>query len=92
MWIIDNSQEVLKIISNISKPRNICTFDFSTLYTSIPHGKLKNKLNGLIRQSFTGMGFEFIKLPINSNAKASWARGMITMSMPSLLFSKLIGL
>jgi hypothetical protein len=42
-WIIDNSMEVHKLLQNSTKnkPRNVITYDFSTLYTSIPHVKLK---------------------------------------------------
>ena len=35
--------------------RNLTTYDFSTLYTSIPHDKLKEKLNDLITRAFKGI-------------------------------------
>ena len=43
MWRVDNSVEVLDKLSicNQKSVRNVRTFDFSTLYTSIPHEKLK---------------------------------------------------
>ena len=44
-WIIDNNFEVRKQLfkSNraISKANSVYSFDFDTLYTSLPHDKLK---------------------------------------------------
>ena len=42
-WVIDNNTEYCKAldrISNRNRARSISTFDFSTLYTKIPHNKL----------------------------------------------------
>ena len=46
MWIVENSVEVIqKIIETKQEPfRNVRTYDFSTLYTSIPHRKLKDQI------------------------------------------------
>ena len=47
MWIVNNSVEVLDQISGCNKRnkvRNVRTYDFSTLYTSIPHKSLKEQL------------------------------------------------
>ena len=47
MFIIDNSMEVHKLMqkSAKNKPRNIITYDFSTLYTSIISTYLKDSRN-----------------------------------------------
>ena len=47
MWIIDNSTAVHSMIADLNRKkqvRNIRTYDFSTLYTSIPHKQLKTQL------------------------------------------------
>ena len=54
MWILKNSKEFLE---NLKAPslhfvNNIKSFDFSTLYTTIPHNKLKFKLKEIINQCF----------------------------------------
>ena len=51
MWILKNSKEYIQ-----SRPLSFCniikTFDFSTLYTTIPHSKLKDKLRELVQLCF----------------------------------------
>jgi hypothetical protein len=45
LWILKNSKDLLEYIQSRSLSCNsIKTFDFSTLYTTIPHSKRKNKL------------------------------------------------
>ena len=48
MWILNNSIELQETLQK--NGRNLTTYDFSTLYTSIPHDKLKEKINGLITE------------------------------------------
>ena len=50
MWILKNSKDLLEYIqsNSLSSCNSIKTFDFSTLYTSIPHSKLKDKLKELV--------------------------------------------
>ena len=54
MWILKTSKDLLEYIQ--SKPLSSCnsikTFDFFTLYTTIPHSKLKNRLRELIQLCF----------------------------------------
>ena len=50
MWIIQNSMELHSTLQK--KGRNLATYDFSTLYTSIPHDKLKEKLGQIIVKAF----------------------------------------
>ena len=54
MWILKNSKELL---DNLKSPSfnnvtSITSFDFSTLYTTIPHQKLKNRLATIVRNTF----------------------------------------
>ena len=54
MWILKNSKELLDHLKspNFNLITNIKSFDFSTLYTTIPHQKLKSRLATIIRNSF----------------------------------------
>ena len=54
MWILKNSKELLDHLKspNFNLITNIKSFDFSTLYTSIPHQKLKSRIATIIRNSF----------------------------------------
>jgi hypothetical protein len=57
MWIIDKSQTVLDQINNFNndmkyKINSINTYDFSTLYTNIPHKQLKKEINLVIKKAF----------------------------------------
>ena len=54
MWILKNSKELLDHLKfpNFNLITNINSFDFSTLYTTIPHQKLKSRLATIIRNSF----------------------------------------
>ena len=64
-WIINNSMEVLTLIDKLNKNRktkHFDTFDFSTLYTSIPHDILLESLNKLIIEAFRIRGATFISV------------------------------
>ena len=54
MWILKNSKDLLQYIQSrsLSSSNSIKTFDFSTLYTTIPHSKLKDKLRELLQLCF----------------------------------------
>ena len=54
-WIIDNSQQVLSALSKInyfSTAKHLDSYDFSTLYTSIPHTSLEEALTSLIKEAY----------------------------------------
>ena len=63
MWIVDNSVKVLDKISkcNKRKVKNVRTYDFSTLYTSIPHSNLKSRIRMAIEQVFNNSGRRYIR-------------------------------
>ena len=56
-WVIQNSQPVLNNIEKINIKKNaktISSFDFSTLYTNIPHSKLLEELSAIVKFMFKG--------------------------------------
>ena len=54
MWILKNSKNLLSSLGHLGvhKATSIQTFDFSTLYTSIPHDLLKSRMNNIINNAF----------------------------------------
>jgi hypothetical protein len=54
MWILKNSKDLLECLKSrsLTSCNSIKTFDFSTLYTTIPHSKLKEKLKALVHLCF----------------------------------------
>lgn len=60
MWIIDNNEHVRTIINRLNKTNamySVDTFDFTTLYTSIPHLELKVQLAKVVTNAFKGKHF-----------------------------------
>ena len=59
-FIIDNNSDVIKCLSKCNKLKNkhksISTYDFKTLYTSIPHGLLKDKMKSFVERIFKRKG------------------------------------
>ena len=56
-WVIQDKKPVVNTIRNLNKRKNaksIMTYDFSTLYTKIPHDKLKEVLHELTDFCFKG--------------------------------------
>ena len=56
-WVIQNNENVIKSINKLNKQnsaKSINTFDFSTLYTKIPHARLLDVLNELVDFCFQG--------------------------------------
>ena len=54
MLILKSSKELLEHLKsqNFNHITSIKSFDFSTLYTTIPHDKLKRRLASIVRNSF----------------------------------------
>ena len=77
-WIIDNNFEVRKQLfkSNraISKANSVYSFDFDTLYTSLPHDKLKLCISSIIKDSFKSSKKAFIRVTPKSAAFSDSAR------------------
>ena len=54
MWILKNSTSLLSSLDQLDVHRatSVETFDFSTLYTSIPHDLLKSRISNLVYNAF----------------------------------------
>jgi hypothetical protein len=68
MWIIDNSTAFHGMIADLNRKkqvRNIRTYDFSTLYTSIPHKQLKTRLSQVIKDAFKASNKSYISVYSN---------------------------
>ena len=54
MWILKNSTSLLSSLDqlDVRTTTSVQTFDFSTLYTSIPHDLLKSRISNLVRNAF----------------------------------------
>ena len=72
MWILKNSKELLENLKSrsFSNVTSIKTFDFSTLYTTLPHEKLKTRLKQIIHNAFVTKNgkirYKYIVLGYNS--------------------------
>jgi hypothetical protein len=72
MWIVHNTKAVHENIATFNRKKdcnNIRTYDFSTLYTAIPHTKLKRQLSWVIGDAFKTSGKKYISVYKNS---AGW--------------------
>ena len=60
-WSIKNSGEVLnRLKSRGFRATSLSTYDFSTLYTTLPHNLIKEKLINLIEWTFKREGLPYI--------------------------------
>ena len=60
-WSIKNSGEILnKLKSRGFLASGLSTYDFSTLYTTLPHNLIKEKLTELIEQTFNREGLLYL--------------------------------
>ena len=67
-WVIQNNRSItqsIKRLNSRNRAHSIYTFDFSTLYTKIPHGKLLFVLNSLVDFCFKGGTSEHIAVTSN---------------------------
>lgn len=74
-WVIQNTDPVLNTLKKINgkkSAKSISCFDFSTLYTNIPHDKLLEKLNDLVEFAFKGGNRN--NICFNFNGTAYWGR------------------
>ena len=62
MWILKNSQSLLQSLkdNHIDQYGSISTWDFSTLYTTIPHSDLLIRIKNLIKQTFSKNDDQFL--------------------------------
>ena len=54
MWILKNSTSLLSSLDqlDVRTAKSVQAFDFSTLYTSIPHDLLKSRISNLVHNAF----------------------------------------
>ena len=72
MWILHNSASVHQSFANFNlkkDAKDIRTYDFTTLYTSIPHRQLRKELRWVIKEAFNSSKHSFISV---YKHKASW--------------------
>ena len=85
-WVIQNNEPVINSIKKMNKrssARSISTFDFSTLYTKIPHDKLLDVIDNIIDFAFKGGKKDYIC--INWKGEAFWENNP---SKTATVFSK----
>ena len=72
MWIINNSLDVISVLEEKQLSLNlVSTWDFSTLYTSLPHAQLKKQLHDLLERVFNTKGKSFIA---TNNFRTFWTK------------------
>ena len=74
-WVLQNADPVIDILRDINsrkKAKSISTYDFSTLYTKLPHAKLITQLSKVIDLAFKGGDKQYIR--ISANGKAYWSK------------------
>ena len=74
-WIINNRDPVLRAVQKSRERKSakcVSSFDFSTLYTKIPHDKLIDVLNKIIDFAFKGGTRN--KISIYRSGRANWLR------------------
>ena len=73
-WVIQNNEQPLESMARISERTNakrITTFDFSTLYTKLPHNQLIMVMNKIIEFVFKGGTRDVVA--INNRGVATWS-------------------
>ena len=74
-WVVRNNKPVTDAMNGLNKRRkstSVSTFDFSTLYTKLPHNKLLMVLNSLIDFCFDGGECKYITV----NYGARWVNNI----------------
>ena len=88
VFIVDNRNKIIEFMDkcNLDKSKNKCvsTWDFSTLYTKIPHVKLKDKMRKFITKMFD---INPDKEYITYNKKGGYAYYTKTLSKTHISFS-----
>ena len=87
-WVINNSKpliERLDVINTRKKAKDISTYDFSTLYTKLPHNDLIRVLNTHIDFAFDGMvalanTLDFLKIRFSGNENLQGNKPLVAFS------------
>ena len=89
--VFGNSQLVIEKFNTSSKAKSMDSYDFSTLYTSIPHDSLKHNLGLLIDEAYRVRGA--LWLTVNKSGKCMWSRtksGSINIDARLLMIREII--
>ena len=73
-WVVQNNKPVIDALKKLNfrnRAKSITTFDFSTLYTKLPHDKLLEVLCKLIDFCFNGGGLKYVTI---SKFGARWSK------------------
>ena len=73
-WVLQNSKPIIDRMNEINRKKNaksISTFDFSTLYTNIPHSHLIERLSMLIDFVYDAGDLKYITTDFRGNARWS---------------------
>ena len=79
IWNVQNSYPVISSINKLNKrkaAKSLSTFDFSTLYTKIPHDNLLHVLNEITDFAFKGETRDYVTV---YNSGAFWSRSKIKL-------------
>ena len=74
-WVLQNSEPIIITLKNINRKKrakSISTYDFSTLYTKLPHDKLISQLSKVIDLVYKAGDKKFIR--VANNGHAFWAK------------------
>ena len=75
-WCVDKSSDITDTLTRINhkvNARSVASFDFSTLYTKIPHDKLIEILSQLIDSTFNDTTRKLMSV---GNKRAYWVKGI----------------
>ena len=70
-WVLKDASPITDIIKKVNsrgQANTVSTFDFSTLYTKLPHGDLVHKLSEIVDLVFEGGKHKYIRISKNGNA------------------------
>jgi hypothetical protein len=87
-WVLQNSDPIISILKRINckkKAKSIATYDFSTLYTNLPHQKLISQLSKVIDLVYKGGDKTYIR--VMENGTAFWTKNK-KKSSNGVFFSK----
>ena len=89
LWSIKNSGEILdKLKARDFNANSLSTYDFSTLYTTLPHNLIKDKLIDLIERTFQREGSPYLACNgrnaffTSEKQGAQWLSGRVLDSRP----------
>ena len=84
MWILKNSKDLLDNLKSrsFSQVSSIKTFDFSTLYTTLPHDKLKTRLKETIHKAFSHRNYGSKCVALGNKWSVCWSFSSITYLSP----------